>query len=159
MQALDAAGSSLQPITNSSQVHETRPESSSRDGESGRENNQDNGMGNREVEDRNDQSAREGVGFHVELSPPSELSSLDRDLDTTLRNSKDTEGRDNGDLGWCEVSDQDPIERKRPSLGGQGSSMWADRAVEEHDPIVGRMQLEALNQRRVRWSLARTLFF
>ena len=57
------------------------------------------------------------------------------------------------------MSDQDPIEGKRPSLGGQGISMWADWAVEEHDPIVGRMQLEALNQRRVRWSLARTLLF
>ena len=38
MQALDAAGSSLQPITDSLQIHEMRSESSSRDGRSGTEN-------------------------------------------------------------------------------------------------------------------------
>ena len=99
MQALDAAGSNLQLINSESQDVEARSRSDSRDGKSGTENNKGNGMGNREFRARNDQSAREGVGFHVELSPPSELSSLDRDLDTTLRSQKDTVSRDNSNKG------------------------------------------------------------
>ena len=63
MQALDAAGSSLQPITDSLQVHERRSESGSSDGRAGTGNSKGNGMGNGEFRDRNDQSAREQVCF------------------------------------------------------------------------------------------------
>ena len=45
MQALDAAGSSLQPITDSLQVHERRSESGSSDGRAGTGNSKGNGKG------------------------------------------------------------------------------------------------------------------
>ena len=76
MQALDAAGSSLQPNTDSLQVHERRSESGSSDGRAGTENIKGNGMGNREFRDRNDQSRGSEFVFQTPKNTLLSASSL-----------------------------------------------------------------------------------